>query len=91
MFTKEQLDTLSPTARELLLAYGKPVVARSESKNASCGLAPGGRGMANLDCLGEGPVERVRVGRQVGYPALAYFSWLDQRLTVEKARRRVEG
>ena len=36
---------------------------------------------ANLDSLGQGPPERIRIGRQVAYPVDAYIRWLESRVT----------
>jgi hypothetical protein len=38
------------------------------------------RTMANADSRGEGPAERVRLGRVVGYPRKALLAWLAARL-----------
>ena len=37
----------------------------------------GGRRMANLDCVGQGPRERVLLGREIAYPrqALLNLDW----------------
>ena len=35
--------------------------------------------MANLDCRGEGPPERLRMGRKVVYPVSSFVNWLMQR------------
>lgn len=45
------------------------------------GLHP--RTMANLDSLGQGPAERVLLGKTVGYPREALLAWLAARLRIE--------
>ena len=37
------------------------------------------RSLANMDCKGKGPSERVIVGRVVGYPRKALIEWLESR------------
>lgn len=42
------------------------------------------RSIANMDCLGEGPAERIVMGKsRVGYPKAALVEWLSKRLRVE--------
>ena len=43
-------------------------------------IAP--RTMANEDCLGRGPKEKIMVGRVVGYPRGALIEWLRERSKV---------
>ena len=47
--------------------WPSPYVARSEVKRFSGGIL-NPKYMANLDCRGEGPTGRIRVGRKVAYP-----------------------
>lgn len=54
------------------------VVARTEIRNFTGGLYSPGR-LANLDSLGEGPREKVRVGRKVCYPVTSLIEWLEER------------
>lgn len=59
-----------------------PIVARRQLGQFTGGLiAP--RTLANLDCLGQGPKERIRMGRKVAYPRDAFINWLEGRLEVE--------
>lgn len=39
-----------------------------------------GRRMANLDCLGQGPKERMLLGREIIYPRQALLDWIAGRL-----------
>jgi hypothetical protein len=43
-------------------------------------IAP--RTVANEDCLGTGPKEKVMVGRVCGYPRAALIAWLRERSRV---------
>lgn len=38
------------------------------------------RTMANLDSKGLGPKERIRVGRQIGYPRETFIFWFSERM-----------
>ncbi|QJB55931.1 hypothetical protein [Pseudodesulfovibrio sp. zrk46] len=59
-------------------SWGSPVVARSEVGKFSGGmLCP--KTLANLDCLGEGPERRMRLGRKVGYEVRALVGWMRAR------------
>lgn len=61
------------------------IVARSEIGKFSGGaLSPGH--MANMDCLGQGPQGRVRVGKRVCYPVKSLVQWLEQRSKVLPAK-----
>ncbi len=35
--------------------------------------------IANLDASGDGPQERVTIGRKVGYPVTPFIVWLESR------------
>lgn len=35
--------------------------------------------LANLDATGEGPQERVAIGRKIGYPVEPFIAWLESR------------
>jgi hypothetical protein len=70
------------------------IVARSQVQAFSGGLIKGTT-IANLDSLGEGPPEVVRIGRAVGYPVDSFISWLEQRVAAKhdnvRARKRRQG
>ena len=53
-------------------------VAREKIGEFSGGLLSAGR-MANLDSQGQGPLERVRVGRKVAYPVKPLIQWMLER------------
>lgn len=56
-----------------------PVVWRTDPNFKSwTGLNP--RSAANLDAKGEGPAERLRQGKLVGYPRDSFVAWLAGRI-----------
>jgi len=65
--------------REMADKWPSTVVARAEIKNFTGGLFSPGR-MANLDCVGKGPREKLRVGRKIAYPVDALVEWLEERI-----------
>jgi len=72
------------TKRDVLRKLGAdlpPIVFRNNPRlRELIGLSP--RSLANLDCLGQGPPERILIGRLVGYPRDALIAWLRQRSKV---------
>ena len=67
-----------------------PVIYRTHPKfKELVGISP--RTMANADCRGEGPAERVRLGRVVGYPRESLLAWLRTRLVDMKPQDRIDG
>jgi hypothetical protein len=70
---------LKPFFRQLyedLTKRGVPYILRSDC--ATYGINP--RTMANLDCLGQGPRERFKVGpRTDAYTNLSFVFWLQER------------
>ncbi len=42
--------------------------------------------LANLDCKGEGPATRVRLGRNIAYPTPVLLEWLEARSIVLAAK-----
>ena len=60
------------------------IVARSEVPRLLGGVISAGA-LANLDSRGQGPVGRVYVGRKAAYPKEALITWLEQRMSSEKA------
>ncbi|MBU1275401.1 MAG: hypothetical protein KJ720_08495 [Proteobacteria bacterium] len=63
-----------------------PVLYRTNPRfRELTGLSP--RTMANLDSLGQGPAQRVRLGKIVGYSRESLLSWLAKRLVVESGRK----
>jgi len=67
---------------DLVSRWPSAVVARSEISRFSGGLLSRGT-LANLDCRGEGPPVRLRVGRRVAYPTDVLAKWLAERIQVE--------
>lgn len=60
--------------------WGSAIVARDKVPEFTGGAISSGR-MANLDCLGEGPKGRVRIGRKVCYTVGPLIDWLITRST----------
>jgi hypothetical protein len=44
------------------------------------------KAMANLDCAGQGPRERIRQGARVAYPRKELVRWLRERCVMETAK-----
>ena len=43
------------------------------------GIKLSAKTLANLDSLGEGPSERVKIGKEVAYPKRPLLIWMDKR------------
>jgi hypothetical protein len=56
------------------------IVARDELHRFTGGLISP-KTQANLDSIGEGPVDAIRIGRKVVYPVKSYIKWLESRAT----------
>jgi hypothetical protein len=56
-----------------------PLIACTHSKFKEW-TGIGGRRMANLDCLGQGPKERMLLGREIVYPRETLLEWIAGRL-----------
>ncbi len=54
-------------------------VARTEVSRFTGGLISP-RTMANIDCLGTGPSEKIRLGKKVAYPVDALIEWLNSHI-----------
>ena len=53
-------------------------VAREKISDFTGGALSPGR-MANLDAVGQGPDERLRVGKKICYPVIPLIRWLESR------------
>ena len=62
-------------------AWPSTLVARSEVGRFSGGVISPPY-IANLDCRGLGPLDRIRIGRKVAYPVDSLVAWLQERSTV---------
>ena len=58
------------------------IVARSKVQDFTGGLIKGTT-IANLDSMGDGPPETVRIGRAVGYPVDSFVAWLERRVAAK--------
>lgn len=68
------------TTLENLKSELPPILYRNHPRfKELVGLSP--RTLANLDALGQGPPERVCLGRLVGYPRAALLGWLAAKMT----------
>jgi hypothetical protein len=68
---------------EQLKAEMPPLITRGHPKfKVWTGIS--GRRMANLDCLGKGPAQRVLLGREVAYPRESLLQWIAGRLSGAK-------
>lgn len=61
-------------------AWPSTLVARSEVGRFTGGVVSP-RYCANLDSLGLGCKERIRIGRKVAYPVEAFVDWLKRKST----------
>lgn len=57
------------------------IVCREKIGDFTGGAITPGR-MANLDALGQGPGERLRIGRKIAYPIRSLVAWLESRAEV---------
>jgi hypothetical protein len=58
-----------------------PLVSRTHPKFREW-TGIGGRTMANLDSLGQGPEQRLLLGREIAYPRQSLLAWISRRLKV---------
>jgi len=59
-----------------------PLISRSEASRLTGGLISP-RTLANLDSLGQGPKNKVRLGKKVAYERQAFLDFLAKRLEVD--------
>jgi len=74
----EQNSEVKKHFNELIEKWPSSFVSRDKVPEFTGGAISSGR-MANLDCLGEGPAQRVRLGRKVCYPVKPFVEWLINR------------
>jgi len=70
---------------EIIEKWPSAVVARTEFSRFSGGLYTE-RYLANLDCKGKGPKDRLIVGRKVVYPVRSAAEWLLSRAVAPKKK-----
>ncbi len=63
---------------DMAKAWGSPVVVRDKVPAMTGGMISTGY-LANLDCRGEGPPEKIRCGRKIAYPLRSFIPWLMSR------------
>lgn len=54
------------------------IVSREKISDFTGGALSPGR-LANLDSMGQGPEERIRIGRKIAYPVSSLIPWLEKR------------
>lgn len=59
-----------------------PLVTRQELERLTGGLVKA-RTLANLDCAGNGPSQRIRYGRKIAYERSIVLTWLAKHLEVK--------
>ena len=77
---KNQADKQS-VVEEILSRCPGPVISRRQAAIVSGGMI-GERSLANIDSdrTKQGPAERIRVGRRVGYTSRSFAEWLAERI-----------
>lgn len=70
---------MSEIFKKMAAAWPAPLVARSEVGRFSGGLL-NARTLANMDCKGSGPANRLRVGRKIAYPTADLVAWMQSRV-----------
>ena len=73
------LDQRNEVVKNIIAQAGCPIISRREAARLSGGLISE-KTLANLDCLGEGPGEKIRIGKRIGYPVESYASWFADRI-----------
>jgi hypothetical protein len=70
---------------DMAKAWGSPVVVRDKVSVMTGGMISTGY-LANLDCRGEGPPEKIRCGRKIAYPLSSFLPWLMSRAEAVETR-----
>lgn len=73
--------TQKPDLSFMATRWPSALVARCEISQFSGGAITS-RTLANLDAMGAGPENRIRVGRKVAYPVADLIKWLEARSEV---------
>ena len=79
--SNQNLSEIKTHFTELAAKWPSTLVSRDQIGNFTGGLISQGR-MANLDCLGEGPQQRLRIGRKIAYPVKNLIVWLSERAEI---------
>ena len=74
------MHKVKPNLAELARKWPSAFVARQQVP-AFTGGAISAHRIANLDCAGEGPRDRIRIGRKVCYSVDSLVAWLEARAT----------
>ena len=78
------MDTKKPDIDELMGDIEKklPVVVFRNWRGWGDNIPISPRTVANMDCLDQGPKERIMVGRVCGYPRASLVEWLKAKARV---------
>ncbi|OGR01003.1 MAG: hypothetical protein A2511_01370 [Deltaproteobacteria bacterium RIFOXYD12_FULL_50_9] len=64
--------------KEMAAKWPSSIVARRKVGEFTGGVISE-KSMANLDCLGQGPSNRIKIGKIVAYPVKDFIAWLVER------------
>lgn len=67
--------------KEFVSRWPSPIVARDQIHQFTGGLYKP-KHLANLDSKGQGPDERIRIGRKIAYTVESLVRWLENRAEV---------
>jgi len=70
---------MQTVTQEILKLCPGPVISRKEAAKLTGGMISE-KYLANLDCEGTGPKERINIGRRVGYRSESFAQWLAERI-----------
>lgn len=71
-------DDLSVYFKRMAEHWPSTLVARERINEFTGGILTPGR-IANLDSMGQGPRNRIRIGRKIAYPVADLVEWLAER------------
>lgn len=72
------------TVEDILAKCPSPVISRRMAAEHVSGGFYAERSLANLDSLGAGPAERVKIGRRSGYTSRSFAEWLVAKIKIQK-------
>ena len=75
------MNEAKPDFQSMADKWPSAMVARTEIEAFTGGIISE-KYLANLDCMGRGPVGRVRCGRKIAYPVRQLVTWLENRSAV---------
>jgi hypothetical protein len=75
---KQALEERKQQLREKLIRELPPVISRHKVEEITGGVVTVGA-LRKFDCTGEGPAERIKAGRRVGYDREVFVEWFINR------------